>query len=312
MNYQYEALASVKDKSVNFVSATGQESRYVRRTDDYFIIYLSSHNGCNKACRFCHLTQTGQTDMVEATVEEMALQAQRVVDHYLTKVYLKQEVPAQKIHFNFMARGEPLASSVIRKQWKQLTKRLLDIIAPTAITNVRFNISSIIPDAEWPYISDAFDTVFTGENKPIIYYSLYSLNPLFRKRWLPKAVDPAVALRKLTEWQLTSQGEVVFHWAMIEGENDSQLDIYDLKQFIKSSNIIARFNLVRYNPFSPGQGIESNAEILQLRFDELIEVMNIPGSRIVPRVGFDVAASCGMFVNKNLTNKLKDAYYCMD
>jgi len=57
-------LVSELDKSVNFVwdLEPGQaiEARYVRRGRDYFACYLSSQTACEKACRMCHLTQTGQ------------------------------------------------------------------------------------------------------------------------------------------------------------------------------------------------------------------------------------------------------------
>jgi hypothetical protein len=52
----------------------------------------------------------------------------------------------------------------------------------------------------------------------------------------------------------------------------------------------ARFNLVRYNPFSDGQGREPEEARLEALFDALVPAMRLPGSRIVPRVGFDVAA----------------------
>ncbi len=35
-----EILKSLEDKSVNFVRENKQESRFVQRTDDYFIVYL--------------------------------------------------------------------------------------------------------------------------------------------------------------------------------------------------------------------------------------------------------------------------------
>ena len=286
-------LTSNQDLSVNFVFPGGQEARFVRRTDEYFICYLSSHNGCNQACRFCHLTQTGQTEFVEASASEMLAQARKVLAHYAGEIAAARQAPASRIHFNWMARGEPLASSVITGHWLEITDGLRALAQEVGVGEVRFNISSIFPaKGTRPDVLNAFHE---GPS-PTLFYSLYSLNPDFRKRWIPKAEDPAPVFAQLAAWQRRTGGELVLHWAMIEGQNDDQQTIADIAQAVQAHGLVARFNLVRYNPHGQGQGQEPEESTLNARFDELSRVMRAEGSRIVPRVGFDVKASCGMFV----------------
>ena len=105
-------LRSNQDSSINYIFETEQEARYVRRNDDELIVYLSSHNGCNKACRFCHLTQSGQTNFTESSLIEILAQANAVLTEYVGGVY-NGKPKASVIHYNFMARGEALSSTVV-------------------------------------------------------------------------------------------------------------------------------------------------------------------------------------------------------
>lgn len=287
-----EVLHSDEDKSVNFVFDNMLEARFVRRVEDYFIVYLSSHDGCNKACRFCHLTQTKQTSFNETTLQEYLLQAKTVLEYY-DSVKNKQG-SAQVVNFNFMARGEPLANSVLLNNAKQLFDNL-ESMALERNLKANFNISTIFPqEVEHKDLSEVFKGVTQSFG---IYYSLYSVEDCFRKRWLPKALDYHLALKKLEQLQADTHANVAFHWTFIQGENDSQTTLDKIKCVLKDYKIKAKFNLVRYNPYSAAQGIESAEDVLQHNFDELNQFFNNPQSRIVPRVGFDVKASCGMFVN---------------
>jgi 23S rRNA (adenine2503-C2)-methyltransferase len=101
---------SQQDASVNWdrPAEPGRiEARYVRRCPDYVVVYLSSQTGCDHGCRMCHLTATGQTRQRDVTYGEFIEQAETVLEYYR-----HEAPPARSVHFNFMARGEPLANPV--------------------------------------------------------------------------------------------------------------------------------------------------------------------------------------------------------
>lgn len=287
-------LRSQQDQSVNFVRPDMMEARYVRRERDYFIAYLSSHTGCNKACRFCHLTQTGQTEFMPATLEDYVHQAQQVLAYYADEG-IRRGGRASRVNFNFMARGEPLANPVVLMRAAELFGRLTDMADAYGLA-AKFNISSILPDSLEG--AEALDTLAFAKHNQVLYYSLYSVDPAFRKRWLPKSLPVGQALTLLQRWQDITDQNVVIHGAFIEGQNDSTAQVDAMLNAIEQYGLRAKFNLVRYNPYSPAQGQESPDAVIQANFNRIQARLAHPKSRIVPRVGFDVAASCGMFVTR--------------
>jgi adenine C2-methylase RlmN of 23S rRNA A2503 and tRNA A37 len=288
-------LKSKQDLSVNFVFDNNFEARFVRREKDYFIIYLSSQDGCNKSCRFCHLTQTKQTSFNHATLENYLFQTQTVLNYYNSTENTLGA--ATKVHINFMARGEPLANPTLLNSTETLFNALEELIKKHDLS-AQFNISTIMPkEIENINLTQTFQNV---KQNYAIYYSLYSTNHDFRKQWLPKSLDYNKALTKLSDLQNKLQTKIVFHWAFIENHNDHTNDLEHLKKEISKHNIKAKFNLVRYNPYSNQQGQETNENKLHELFSNLNDFFNTKDSRIVPRVGFDVKASCGMFVLPNI------------
>jgi adenine C2-methylase RlmN of 23S rRNA A2503 and tRNA A37 len=286
----WTVLRSEQDRSVNFVLDAWDggrfEARFVSRSDDYAIAYLSSHSGCRLACRFCHLTQTGQTSFMPASLWDLGGQLMRVLQHMD-----EENIRPPRLHVNFMARGEPLANPHLCVNFSHFAGIATREAARRAM-EVRFNISTVFP------ADRDLDLVRAFGGWPVIpYWSLWSVDPAFRRRWLPRAEAPERSLERLLRFQAATGREVVLHWALIAGRNDREEDLDGLVRLLDGSGLRARLNLVRYNSFSERTGEEAGMDRLERFLEVLGPVLGVPGSRIVPRVGPDVKASCGMFVS---------------
>lgn len=285
-------LISEIDSSINFAEEAligFLESRFVRKHDDYFICYLSSQSGCNRGCKFCWLTATKQTKFEDALPVDFLSQAAKVLKHYD-----KEHKPAKYMHYNFMARGEVLNNKHILSDADQILFDLGKLTkAFDSNLGVKFNVSTILPKDLDKSLPEIFKTIH-----PTIYYSLYSVNDEFRKKWMPNAMDVDRAFELLKEWQLFSKKKIKIHHCFIDNENDSVNDVYQMIDKINHFRLDCEFNLVRYNPYSEIQGKESSDDKIS-RNMELIRTL-LPTShnkvQVIPRVGQDVYASCGTFI----------------
>jgi 23S rRNA (adenine2503-C2)-methyltransferase len=277
-----QILRSSQDPSINIVEERlvgFVESRYVRRHPDYFTAYLSSQTGCNRGCKMCHLTATGQTQFKNCDLLEFLSQYERILNQY------RDSPPAKLVHIAWMARGEALANPTVTETSTELLgalaqkSRELDLIP-------KFNMSTIMPVTMKKSLVHMFPVI-----TPTIYYSMYSVNPDFRRKWLPAAMNVDQALDLLYEYQYVSKKIIKFHGAFISGENDDLSDVRAQMAAIQERGLRAEYNIVRYNPYSPEQGTESQ------RLDEIHTLISehMP-CKIISRVGTDVAASCGTFI----------------
>lgn len=285
---RFASSSSRVDASVNFVAEVDPgriEARYVRRADDYVVVYLSSQTGCRQACRMCHLTATKQTDLRDVTLPEMLVQADEVLAYYRT------QPAAESVHFNFMARGEPLMNPVVREQSAALFDGLWTRASEHGL-RARFLVSTILPVEHG---DRPLESIFDRYH-PELYYSLYSMDPEFRRRWLPKAQPVEVALDRLAAWQRATYKLVKIHYAFIAGENDGEADVHAVCDAIEARKLAVHVNIVRYNPPGPRHGTEPELSILERNADIFRRRLPYARVKLIPRVGFDVQASCGMFV----------------
>jgi adenine C2-methylase RlmN of 23S rRNA A2503 and tRNA A37 len=285
----FTCCQSREDASVNWdrpADVGRVEARYVRRCEDYFVVYLSSQTGCDQGCRMCHLTATGQTRLRDVTHGEFLEQAETVLEHYR-----RAAPPARAVHFNFMARGEPLANPLLLSG----ADALLGELGRRAVgmgLRPRFLVSTILPrELGGRLLEDVFLC-----HHPEIYYSLYSMREDFRRRWLPKALPAGEALDRLASWQRNTYKIIKIHHAFIAGENDSEADAHAVCDALESRRLVAHVNIVRYNPHDPRRhGVEPAEEVVRRNARVYQSRLSYARVRVIPRVGCDVNASCGMF-----------------
>ena len=287
-----EVQKSNIDASVNFISREQKqgliEARFVQRTDDYFIVYLSSQTACLQACRMCFLTQMGETSYEDVTPRDFLAQARTVLEYYDAS-----GVDAPMVHFNFMARGEPLDNPMMIDDSASILGPLAEEAELRGL-EYKFLISTILPTS---MSGKRLTDIFPDERlQPELYYSIYSVNPKFRKRWLPRSLPVQESLGMLKQWQDETGKIPKIHFAFIKGENDSEQDVIAMCEAINEVELKVNFNIVRYNPYSEKQGEESDKEVIDRNVAIMERMLKPQNSRIVPRVGKDVAASCGMFV----------------
>jgi adenine C2-methylase RlmN of 23S rRNA A2503 and tRNA A37 len=290
VNSPWTVHRSSQDASVNWDRPTevGRiEARYVRRCSYYVVVYLSSQTGCNQGCRMCHLTATGQTRLRDVTHEEFLEQADVVLDHYR-----RETTPARSVHFNFMARGEPLANPALLEYADDLLGELGERAMALRL-RPRYLVSTIFPrDLGERLLEDVF-----VRYHPEIYYSLYSVREEFRRRWLPRALPSSEALDRLAAWQRSTYKICKIHYAFIAGENDSEADVHAICDALESRRLMVHVNIVRYNPHDPGRhGVEPPEEIIERNARIYQARLSYARVRVIPRVGWDVQASCGMFI----------------
>ncbi len=281
-----QLLHSKLDASVNFVTKAPVgyfESRYVKRPESpYFICYVSSQSGCAQNCQMCHLTTTGQKKFVNATGDDLWQQVHPVLTHRR-----RQPGAPAFAHLNFMARGEPLANPHIHDY---TLNSLCSSMASHGVST-RVNISTIMPRRMHASLRERF--MYT---RPVIYYSLYSTRPEFRKKWLPSAMAPQYAMEELAAYtQLWGTSSIKIHYAFIEGENDSDEDVQSVIDLMHGFGMLGcSINIVRYNPPDV-----SSRETSEERIEEIRAYLseNLIGRvKVIPRVGLDVKASCGTFL----------------
>lgn len=278
-------VRSKEDQSVNLIlgdqfNSQKVESRLVFRQEKA-IFYVSSHYGCKQACAFCHLTATKQTKQISLTASEVNRQIESLF------VVYNNSYSGKKVgHLNFMSQGDFFTNPYLERDFQTVADSFIKLCRENLMFP-KINISTIFPKSfRSSSLIDVFRTSF-----PTIYYSLYSLEDGFRKKWIPNSLSVSEAISLLKEYQQKTKKIVKIHYPLISGENDTVEQAKAIGQSFTRSGLICQFNILAYNPPNDSSK-ESTPETIQEYVDALQEFFPV---KTIPRVGYDVNASCGMF-----------------
>lgn len=241
--------------------------------DDHATIYLSSHTGCALGCKYCHLTATGQRIQTALTRDEICVRLENLLKSRAVRDY------DGRFNLAFMARGDALSNANVDES---LMRSLYDMLLLHNEYHKRLNkinkvlISTIFPKT---HVDDSTTGVYDylvqrfGQHQPHIYWSLYSLDPLFREHWMPNALDPYFVVKGLKMWQDETFQDVVIHHALINGDSVDSSGNYSNYKLSHTKNIMSlldsvglryRVNLIRYNPAqTKNSGVEADENVYQ-------------------------------------------------
>ncbi|MDQ0135835.1 adenine C2-methylase RlmN of 23S rRNA A2503 and tRNA A37 [Neorhizobium galegae] len=226
--------------------------------------------------------------MTNAVLEDILIQAETVIS-----ALQELNITVKNLHFNFMARGDVVSNVDLVRSWNDVELGLSSLAQRKNISaNAAILVSTIFPrKIGFEYIENLLKSKITN-----IYYSYYSKKDSFRRRWLPNSQSVEESCIFLKKFHEASGKRPRFHFCFINGQNDSTEDLDDLIDVASDFSPFFDVNIVRFNPPPGSNYTESPEERVLENVEYLRKYLPNSNVKIISRVGYDVKASCGMFL----------------
>jgi len=284
------------------VSAGGVDRSVVDRGK--YSIVVSNSVGCRMRCQFCHLTMKNAAysalpfSRIVANVQEAMTEVARLVP----------DIGRRYAKLCWMGMGEDAISrpDALRRATLEIADWLIDGRLAQGIDGV--DLGTVLPRtrADWVGQLAALDRELDryatnpqipsraeGRSRFRLFYSLHSAVQQTRNDLVPGATPLAQALPKLLAYSDGGRHNLVFHYMLWEGVNDTEAEVAALIELIE------RFGLwqheIRFLRFN-GCGVSPLLESTQ--FDAIARRVAATGIRtkVQASPGREVMAACGMFI----------------
>lgn len=234
-------------------------------------ICISSQVGCRMGCTFCASTKNG-------------LERHMTASELIEEVYSLERLNGDINNIVIMGIGEPLDN------YKNITK-FLEIITDESGRNLSHRSITLSTSGLTPKI---YDLANSGLDVNLAV-SLHYATDEKRKKYMPVAKKYDIkGLIKATDYYLDkTKRRVSFEYVVIDGVNNLDSDIDNLKKLLKGKNI--HINLIPLNPIEEFKHGKTTNKII----NDFKEKLTRNGLNATVRysMGQDIDASCGQLRN---------------
>ncbi len=234
-------------------------------------ICISSQVGCRMGCTFCASTKNG-------------LERHMTDSELIEEVYSLERLNGDINNIVIMGIGEPLDN------YKNITK-FLEIITDENGRNLSHRSITLSTSGLTPKIYDLADSGLDVN----LAVSLHYATDEKRKKYMPVAKKYDIkGLIKATDYYLDkTKRRVSFEYVVIDGVNNLDSDVDNLKKLLKGKNI--HINLIPLNPIEEFKHGKTTNKII----NDFKEKLTRNGLNATVRysMGQDIDASCGQLRN---------------
>ena len=293
---------------IKYVHANGMETTLKTvptcgEQRDKAVLFISSSVGCNQGCEFCYLTAKKMKCV--AVDEDMVINCCK-------QVLKRAQIDDKYLKLSFMGMGEWFATDLdifnITRELFNYCIYELDNIA--GIDGVDIGTSLPKQAAQSKLIEIAtvdlllqgyksFGIKFNPNNNDRtlvrLFVSLHSTQNEKRSRLMPNTMS----IEQMNRYLYGFKSDIIFHYMLLDGINDSLKDVSDLYAFIESSD--KELRLLRFNK-CPGVMLDESGYV-----DEIIDLLKRSRMKFKYQIsaGSVIKAACGQFLCKEGGNERK-------
>jgi|MDSW01.1.fsa_nt_gb 23S rRNA (adenine2503-C2)-methyltransferase len=234
---------------------------------------VSSQVGCPMRCSFC---ATGKGGFARN------LASHEIVDQVLS---LEEHFGKRVTNVVFMGMGEPLLN-------------IPNVLRAYLVLNTEIGIGARHMTISTVGVRGSLEKLAGARLQSTLAVSLHAPSQDLREMIIPSAKSYPLdeLLHDCVQYFIATGRRVTFEYTLLAGVNDSPDQAIKLAELLYESRLASHVNLIPYNPVHDAPDFVRPARAAVLKFQRVLEDLNIPSSIRQSR-GLEAAAACGQLRN---------------